>query len=328
MAVLDGDRRRKSLETNTDNVSLRSASIQKDFPQTQRPSTEKSSPGNNVESTPTLSSPGQQQDGSAAKPDIEKPAPSGPAFQQEAEANYKPKTAKFWLVVLSAFVPMFLVALDRTILSTAIPRITDDFKRAWAILAVLLFFFLDSPSRPQKPAPVKEHIMRLDPLATFFFVPSVTCLLLTLQWGGSTYPWSNWCIILLFVTFALAAIAFGVVQVMMPDSAALPIQIITQRTILAGTFVMFFLSGGMLLTVYYFPLWFQTTHGIDPVQSGIYSIRLILSLVVASLASGALTQRIGYYMPSMILCPCVTAVGQGLITTFTPNTDSSHWIAY
>ena len=52
----------------------------------------------------------------------------GPAFHQEAEENYKPKTLKFWLVMLSAFVSMFLVALDRTILSTAIPRITDDFK--------------------------------------------------------------------------------------------------------------------------------------------------------------------------------------------------------
>ena len=72
----------------------------------------------------------------------------------------------------------------------------------------------------------------------------------------------------------------------------------------------------------------QTTHGIDPVQSGVYTIPLVLSLVVASILSGALTQRIGYYVPAMILCPCVTAIGQGLLTTFTPTTDSAHWIGY
>ena len=44
--------------------------------------------------------------------------------------------------------------------------------------------------------------------------------------------------------------------------------------------------------------------------------------------SGVVTQRIGYYVPAMILCPCVTAIGQGLLTTFTPTTDSAHWIAY
>ena len=120
---------------------------------------------------------------------------------------------------------------------------------------VFLYFFLESPKKPHKPAPVKEHIMRLDPLGTFFFVPSIVCLILALQWGGSTYPWSNWRIILLFVMFALAGVAFATVQVMMPDTATLPLRVIKQRTMLAGTFVMFFLSGGMLLTVYYIPLW-------------------------------------------------------------------------
>ena len=57
------------------------------------------------------------------------PAPvrPGPPFQQEAEANFKPRTVKFWLIIVSNFVTLFLVALDRTILSTAIPRITDEF---------------------------------------------------------------------------------------------------------------------------------------------------------------------------------------------------------
>jgi MFS family permease len=45
----------------------------------------------------------------------------------EAERNFQPKTAKFWLIMLSNFVAMFLVALDRTIIATAIPRITDEF---------------------------------------------------------------------------------------------------------------------------------------------------------------------------------------------------------
>lgn len=53
-------------------------------------------------------------------------APPGPA-PDSPEANYKPKSLKFWLILLSAFVSMFLVALDRTIISTAIPTITDDF---------------------------------------------------------------------------------------------------------------------------------------------------------------------------------------------------------
>lgn len=50
--------------------------------------------------------------------------PPGPPGQGEL---YKPKTLKFWAIMLSNFLAMFLVALDRTIVATAIPRITDEF---------------------------------------------------------------------------------------------------------------------------------------------------------------------------------------------------------
>jgi hypothetical protein len=55
------------------------------------------------------------------------PATPGPPFQNESADTYKPHTLKFWLIILSSFMSLFLVALDRTILSTAIPSITDDF---------------------------------------------------------------------------------------------------------------------------------------------------------------------------------------------------------
>ena len=59
--------------------------------------------------------------------DNSNPSPEKPTPKDDSEDLYKPKTIKFWLVILSAIVSMFLVALDRTILATAIPRITDNF---------------------------------------------------------------------------------------------------------------------------------------------------------------------------------------------------------
>lgn len=40
---------------------------------------------------------------------------------------YKPKTLRFWLTLLANFLAVFLVALDRTIVATAIPQITDAY---------------------------------------------------------------------------------------------------------------------------------------------------------------------------------------------------------
>jgi MFS family permease len=72
----------------------------------------------------------------------------------------------------------------------------------------------------------------------------------------------------------------------------------------------------------------QATKDVSPVDSGVYTIPLVLSLVVASIMSAAFTQKIGYYVPSMIICPCVMSIGQGLLTTLKPDIGSSHWIAY
>jgi hypothetical protein len=63
--------------------------------------------------------------------DVEKlsPAqPSGPAGPPSDEELFKPRSVRFWLTLLCNFLALFLVALDRTIIATAVPRISDEFK--------------------------------------------------------------------------------------------------------------------------------------------------------------------------------------------------------
>jgi len=58
--------------------------------------------------------------------DTEKLAPQ-PDRSPSQNSLFKPKSAKFWLILLSNFLALFLVALDRTIVATAVPRISDEF---------------------------------------------------------------------------------------------------------------------------------------------------------------------------------------------------------
>lgn len=144
---------------------------------------------------------------------------------------------------------------------------------------IFLFFMLKAPKQqPQGPATLVQHILRLDPLGTFFFLPSIVSLLLALEWGGASYAWSDGRIVALLVVFGVAFCAFAAVQVFMPKTATVPVRIITQRTMLAGAFFMLFLAGSMMLAVYYLPLWCKSFHrrsngeqtntGISPSCSG------------------------------------------------------------
>ena len=123
--------------------------------------------------------------------------------------------------------------------------------------ASLLFmiFFWNPPTMDHPPAKFTQHVKRLDPIGMLFFLPGCVCLLLALQWGGSTYDWGEWRIVMLFGIAVAATIAFVSVQIIKPETALVPPKIITQRSVACGVSFTFFLAASMLMMVYFVPIW-------------------------------------------------------------------------
>ena len=192
---------------------------------------------------------------------------------------------------------------------------------------IVLFFFLTIPHTP-KPGTWKRHILRLDPLGSALFLPSVICFLLALQWGGTLYPWNNGRIITLFVIAGVLMIAFIVVQAWLKKDATVPPHVFNQRSIISGVAFAMCIGGGMISMLYTLPLWFQGVRGTSAVKSGIDTIPLVLSLVIGTILSGAIITRTGYYNPWMFVATIFMSTGAGLMTTFTLDTNHSAWIGY
>ncbi|KAL2871714.1 MDR family MFS transporter [Aspergillus lucknowensis] len=388
----------------------------------------------------------------------EQTKPGGqPDEYADAERNYQPKSLKFWLIILGMYLSLFLVALDRTIIATAIPAITDDFhsitdigwygsaymltcasfnpifgrlyqlystkwtflssiivfeigsalcgaapnstafivgraiaglgsagifsggmmiiiplvplrkrpmftstfgmtfaissviapiiggaftdKVTWrwcfylnlpiggfTILTVLLFFHVPSPQHAR--LGVMGQIRRLDPLGTLLFIPSIVSLILALEWGGSTYAWNHPKIIGLLVTFSVLFVIFVVVEALTPDTAMLPGRVVLNRSIASSMFFIFLLSGAMMSVVYYINIWFQVVKGDSATRAGLSTIPMVISLVVMSVFAAAFTQKIGYYVPSMLVGPVLCSVGAGLLSTLAPDSNHRYWISY
>lgn len=119
----------------------------------------------------------------------------------------------------------------------------------FTILATLLFLHLKSPKGEK--LTVIAQIKRLDPIGICFFVPSMVCLILALQWGGSTYFWSAPNIIGLLVSFAVLFVIFVVVEVLTPKTAMAPARLVQNPSIAGSMTFMFLLSGGLMSVVYY-----------------------------------------------------------------------------
>ncbi|OCK89520.1 putative efflux pump antibiotic resistance protein [Cenococcum geophilum 1.58] len=197
-----------------------------------------------------------------------------------------------------------------------------------AVAVLILFFVLHLPEPTQRNLSTKEKLSKLDPLGTFFFLPAITCLLLALQWGGSTYNWKNGRVTALLVVFVVLSTAFIAVQIWKQDTATVPLRIIKQRSIAFAICFSFCTSASMLLFVYYIPIWLQAIKDVDAMKSGIDVIPFILALVTGSILAGGMVQRLGYYTPFMIASSVLMSIGAGLISTWQPNTGHAKWIGY
>ena len=193
---------------------------------------------------------------------------------------------------------------------------------------LVLFLILQIPGARNANTPWREQVNQLDPIGTVFFISSIVCLLLPLQWGGSTYPWKDGRIIALLVLFVVLISIFIAIQRWKQETATVPPRIIQKRSIAAGMWSQFCVGSSMMTLVYYIPIWFQAIKGVSAIKSGIDTLPLILSLVVASITAGILVQKLGYYVPFMIANSIIMSIGAGLITTFTPSTNHPKWIGY
>ncbi|KAJ7735132.1 MFS multidrug transporter [Mycena maculata] len=198
-----------------------------------------------------------------------------------------------------------------------------------AITLLVMIFMFKSPHQDKgEEMNLTQRLGQFDPIGTLLIIPAVVCLLLALQWGGSTYPWKSGRIIALFVVFGVLTLVFIAVQARKQDSATVPPRILKNRSIWSGAWFAFCQGATFFVFVYYLPIWFQAIKGVSAVKSGIDNLPMILSVVIAMIVSGGATTAIGYYTPFMILSTVLMSVGGGLITTFKVDTGHAHWIGY
>jgi MFS family permease len=202
-----------------------------------------------------------------------------------------------------------------------------------AFTLLVIYFFLHLPpaqpqARPAPPLTLLAKAKRLDPLGLLFFVPSMVCLILALEWGGTKHAWPSAEIIGLLVTFSITFVAFLVVEYKFPDMAMAPPRVVLNRSVGSSLFFTFMSSGGMMCAVYYLAIWFQAAQGQSAMQAGIRSIPMVVSLVLFGIVAAIVVQKMGYYVPALLVAPILAATGSGMLSTLDPSSSSAEWIGY
>ncbi|KUL89480.1 hypothetical protein ZTR_04334 [Talaromyces verruculosus] len=195
-----------------------------------------------------------------------------------------------------------------------------------AFLACALW--LKVPNKATANLPLAEKIKNLDLLGTALFLPCVICLLLALQWGGTTYAWNSGRIIALLVLFAVTFVVFIATQAFRPKVATIPGRLLKNRSVLGGVSANFTSSAASYIFTYFLPLWFQTVKGVSAAESGIRLLPIMITMIVGSVSGGFFNSKVGYYSPLAVTGSTIMTIGAGLIYTFKVDTGTGMWIGY
>ncbi len=181
-------------------------------------------------------------------------------------------------------------------------------------VALTAYGFHDPVPNPEMVLPFKEKLKRINPLGTLLVVPAISCLLMALQWGGTTYGWNDPRIIVMFILFGVLFSAFGYLQYRQGDNATLPLRILKQRSILAGMWYAGCCNGILAMTEYYISIYFQGVRGFTATKSGLLGLPMIAGFSVTLIAAAVGTTMIGYYFRKSPAC--------GPLDSSLPDTDS------
>lgn len=147
---------------------------------------------------------------------------------------------------------------------------------------------------PLKKLPLTARHHRLDALGALFMIAATTLLLLTLNWGGTLYPWLSGEIFWLACGSLLLWIVFAV-RLTRATEPLVSLEVLANPIVLAGCFAMFLVQAGNVGLTVYLPLYLQSYLHLSASDSGFALLGLLLGTVVGSAVSGHLAGRLTHY---------------------------------
>ena len=191
--------------------------------------------------------------------------------------------------------------------------------------AVLLVFFLDVHN-PR--TGVREGVKAIDWFGTLSILAVTLMLLLGLDFGGATFPWSSPKVICLIVFGTLMIGFFLFSEKRLAKYPLMPLEMFKHRSNNAAFAVCF--CHGMAFTVaeYYLPLYFQAVKQASPLRSGILILPIVVSESSTGILTGIITHQTGRYRELTWLGMTLLTIGTGLYIHLGTNSSVGEIVGF
>jgi MFS family permease len=181
-----------------------------------------------------------------------------------------------------------------------------------AVVSIVLLFSLKLPS-PH--TPVFAGLKAIDWVGSILIVGAALMILLGLDFGSITFPWSSVTVVCLIV-FGLVTIGVFIVnEWKFAKHPVIPLRLFTKRSTVAAYFVWacnFYILIGLS---YYLPLYSQSVLDANALVSGVHLVPLIVACSLSAACTGAYIQKTGTYLPITYIAHVLLCLGTGLLTS-------------
>jgi EmrB/QacA subfamily drug resistance transporter len=163
----------------------------------------------------------------------------------------------------------------------------------------------------------------VDILGSTFIIIAVAGIILIITWGGSTYAWSSYIMILLIILTTIFLAAFIYQEFVHPEPIV-NLRLFKIRNIAVSSCVMFLFGMSLLGTFGFVPFYFQDVRGDSAIISGLKIVPMVLGVMICSAISGMYVTKTGKYIIFPTLGMGVFSIGVGLLMLM--GTKTNYWL--
>ncbi|RIA88399.1 major facilitator superfamily domain-containing protein [Glomus cerebriforme] len=183
---------------------------------------------------------------------------------------------------------------------------------------------------PHSKGSLLQKLKRIDYAGIIVVVGATVALLLSINWGGSKYPWTSPIIIILFIVGQAGVALFSLIETKFSVEPIAPRHLFKNLNIVGCFATNYFQGMAFFALVYYIPLYFQVVEGDSATESGLKLIPYVTGVVIASIFTGQLISRTNFlaYRTISAMGAALIAVGAGLMVMWDEDTGKAAQIGY
>ncbi|KAJ0365393.1 hypothetical protein COL26b_012073 [Colletotrichum chrysophilum] len=192
----------------------------------------------------------------------------------------------------------------------------------------LLLVFLFSRVNHKREGTIAQQLGRVDYSGNFILVCAVVSILIPLTWGGTTYSWKSYHILLPLLVGFTGLVLFGVHQGKFAREPTMPLRVYSNVSCALG-YGITFLHGIILSWLSFFlPVYFQILLESTPLQSGVKLLAVVIPLAPAGMAGGIAIAVTGHYKMVIVAGFVLLSIAVGCMTTLDANSSTAIWIVF